>query len=168
MSLRLILTRHAKSSWASPGLGDHERPLNKRGRASADAIGDWLQARDYLPGEALISSAARTRETWARIADRLAAPPSPTILPGLYLADPEAMLALLRAASTHSVMLIAHNPGSAAMAARLAVRSPDHPQFHRYPTAATTILDFEADSWADVAWQSGRVIDFVVPRDLLE
>ncbi|HHL22253.1 MAG TPA: histidine phosphatase family protein [Aliiroseovarius sp.] len=168
MSLRLVLTRHAKSSWASPGLGDHERPLNKRGRASADAIGDWLQARDYLPGEALISSAARTRETWARIADRLAAPPAPTILPGLYLADPEAMLALLRAASAHSVMLIAHNPGSAAMAALLAIRPPEHQQFHRYPTAATTVFSFEADSWADVTWQSGRVIDFVVPRDLLE
>ena len=29
---RLILMRHAKSSWAEPGQRDLDRPLNKRGR----------------------------------------------------------------------------------------------------------------------------------------
>jgi len=29
---RLLLLRHAKSSWAEPGASDHTRPLNRRGQ----------------------------------------------------------------------------------------------------------------------------------------
>jgi len=39
MTRRLILMRHAKSSWDHPGLDDHARPLNGRGAASAEALG---------------------------------------------------------------------------------------------------------------------------------
>ena len=35
MITRLILMRHAKSSWKYHDLSDHERPLNKRGRKAA-------------------------------------------------------------------------------------------------------------------------------------
>ena len=63
MTLRLILMRHAKSSWNKP-VSDHERELNGRGRASARAMGNWLRENDFLPKEALISSSERTRETF--------------------------------------------------------------------------------------------------------
>ena len=36
----LVLVRRAKSSW--PGLADHERPLNKRGRRNALPVGSNL------------------------------------------------------------------------------------------------------------------------------
>ncbi len=55
--------RHAKSSWNKP-VSDHERALNGRGRASAQAMGNWLHENDFLPKEALISSSKRTRETF--------------------------------------------------------------------------------------------------------
>ncbi|MEC7253413.1 MAG: histidine phosphatase family protein, partial [Candidatus Thermoplasmatota archaeon] len=32
MRTRLIIMRHAKSSWSDASLDDHDRPLNKRGR----------------------------------------------------------------------------------------------------------------------------------------
>ena len=35
---RLILMRHAKSSWKYPELSDHERPLKKRGREASVKI----------------------------------------------------------------------------------------------------------------------------------
>lgn len=35
MGKRLILIRHAKSSWDHPGLRDFERPLNERGLRDA-------------------------------------------------------------------------------------------------------------------------------------
>lgn len=167
MSLRLILTRHAKSSWSQSRLGDHERPLNARGRRSADAIGDWLTAKGYQPEQALVSSAARTQETWGRIAARLPKAPTPDMLPGLYLAEPEEMLAILHQASAALVMLIAHNPGSAQLAQYLAKSAPAHTDFHRYPTAATTVFDFAADDWRTVNRHSGQVIDFVIPRELI-
>ena len=71
MTLRLILMRHAKSSWDSPGLDDHERPLNGRGCRSAKAIGAWLNDHGYLPDLVLSSDAERTRETWGIVAAEL-------------------------------------------------------------------------------------------------
>ena len=69
---RLLLLRHAKSSWHDPALTDFERPLNRRGRAAARAIGDYLVRNDLLPDLVLCSAAQRTRETLAFIQDRLA------------------------------------------------------------------------------------------------
>ena len=64
---KLILMRHAKSSWDNPALDDHARPWNGRGRVSADAMGDWLRNRKYTPDQALVSDSARTRETFLRL-----------------------------------------------------------------------------------------------------
>ena len=93
---RLILMRHAKSSWADPGQRDLDRPLNKRGRRAPALIGGWLKAQG-LP--------ARTRR-WSRprAAPRRPgpawspppAPRRPTYVPELYHAAPETMLAVLR------------------------------------------------------------------------
>ena len=41
--MRLILIRHAKSSWDDSFQDDHAHILNKRGRDAARAIGTWLQ-----------------------------------------------------------------------------------------------------------------------------
>ena len=41
----LLILRHAKSAWGNPGLPDHERPLNKRGKRDAPRMGQLL-ARD--------------------------------------------------------------------------------------------------------------------------
>ncbi len=40
---RLVLLRHAKSAYP-PGVADHERPLNDRGRRDAPEAGRWLDA----------------------------------------------------------------------------------------------------------------------------
>lgn len=167
MILRLILTRHAKSNWDDPLLDDFDRPLNGRGRASATAIGGWLGANGYVPDQALVSAAARTRETWARIGAELPDTPEPKFSHKLYLASPESLFGAAKKASGKVVMLIAHNPGSAYLAEGLAAHPPQDSRFFRYPTAATTIFDFDCDSWGDISWQSGKVVDFVVPRDLL-
>lgn len=167
MTLTLILTRHAKSSWGEAGLDDHERPLNKRGRASAKAIGRWLSSKGYAPNTVLCSDAERTRETWALIADKFVGAPKATYLRELYLSDPETMLAALRKADTPVAMIVAHNPGSAFMARRLAVEPHPHPKFHHYPTAATAVIEFDVDDWKDVDWGTGRVVDFIVPRELI-
>lgn len=167
MPLRLILVRHAKSSWDDPALDDHARPLNGRGRRSATAIGKWLAGEGYLPERALSSDSARTRETWARIAAELPDPPQPEWLRRLYHATPKIMLEVLRNAGTASpVLLLGHNPGMAAAAQAFATAAPDHPKFARYPTAATTVYDVELENWSAMAWGTGTVRDFVVPREL--
>ncbi|MCI2394417.1 histidine phosphatase family protein [Aliiroseovarius sediminis] len=167
MTLTLILTRHAKSSWSHAGLDDHDRPLNKRGRASAKAIGRWLAAHGYAPDTVLCSDAARTRETWALIADKFIGAPGAEYLEELYLADPATMLAALRRAEGKVVMMLGHNPGCAFTARRLSAEPHPHEKFHHYPTGATSVIAFDVDKWADVDWGTGRVVDFVVPRGLI-
>ena len=63
MSHRLLLLRHAKSSWDDAGLADHDRPLAKRGRRAAERVGAYLRTSDLLPDLVLCSSARRTQET---------------------------------------------------------------------------------------------------------
>ena len=167
MTLRLILIRHAKSSWSDPMMSDKDRPLNKRGRASAKAVGRWLATRSHEPGQVLCSSAERTRETWAKIADKLVAPPKAEYTDGLYLAEPDQMLAALQMAEADVVMMVAHNPGSAYMAQALVKTPPKHGRFQHYPTGATAIIDFPVADWSDVRWGMGEAVDFIVPRELI-
>ncbi|AXC49409.1 histidine phosphatase family protein [Paracoccus suum] len=159
---RLILTRHAKSDWDDPALSDEDRPLNRRGARAARALGDWLASRGYEPEEVLCSPSARTRETWDGVAAAaLGVLPQIRHEPALYLADPDTILNVLRTASAPTVMVIGHNPGIAAFAASLPARPPMDPDFRRYPTAATLVVDFEAEDWGQIQPGRGSVLDFV-------
>ncbi len=164
MSLTLILTRHAKSSWDDPMLEDHDRPLNKRGRKSALAISGWLQHNGWLPDEVLSSTSARTRETWDRMglkADKICFHRS------LYHAAPEDMLIELSGATEPTVLMLGHNPGIAGFANRILRDTPNHARFNDYPTCATTVIRFLITDWADIQWNSGEVLGFTLPRELM-
>lgn len=163
---RLILMRHAKSSWAVAGQPDHDRPLNPRGRRAAGLIGDWLRTRGYLPDLALVSDAARAQQSWTYLAEALGHPPM-TPLPQLYHASPDAMLDLLRAADpAQCVLMIGHQPGIGALAHTLLRDTPAGADPARYPTAATSVIDFAVHSWRDAGPRTGTLADFAVPRAL--
>ncbi|NJM81996.1 MAG: histidine phosphatase family protein [Tabrizicola sp.] len=163
---RLILTRHAKSSWDDPLTPDHDRPLNDRGKAAAADLGQWLASRGYVPDEVLCSDALRTRKTFSGIAPALPGTPVLELKPALYHAGPDVMLAVLRHAAGETVMMIGHNPGIAELAARLVAHPPKNPEFARYPTGATLVADFNVESWAAVDFGMGVVDDFIVPREI--
>ncbi|WRX27198.1 Histidine phosphatase superfamily [Theobroma cacao] len=63
VSRRLILLRHAKSSWQHTALRDHDRPLSKTGRADAALVSKKLQHMGWIPQLILSSDALRTRAT---------------------------------------------------------------------------------------------------------
>lgn len=166
MALTLILTRHAKSAWNNAAVDDFDRPLNQRGRVSAPVLADWLVAKGYLPDIVLVSGARRTVETWQRMAPAMPETATMESTPALYHADPKIILGVLKAQTTPTVALIAHNPGIAEFARRIVSATPDHPKFAQYPTAATTVIRFDQPKWADIDWGQGQVLDFIVPRDL--
>ncbi|MEO8242795.1 MAG: histidine phosphatase family protein [bacterium] len=164
---RLILTRHAKSSWDDPTTPDHDRPLNERGKAAAAELGVWLASRGYVPDEVLCSDALRTRKTWSGLAPALPGTPTLNLKPALYHAGPDVMLAVLRHATEDCVMIIGHNPGIAEFAGRLVARPPIHADFSRYPTGATLVCDFMTGSWAEAAFGQAATVDFIVPREVV-
>lgn len=165
MTKRLILIRHAKSSWDAP-FDDHARTLNDRGRTATAAIGNWLRSNSYLPDAIYTSDAARTLETTNIIVDALGTAPAVTSVPKMYHGAPETLLNVLQRAEGATVMLVAHNPGIAFFAEDIVAQAPIHSRFLDYPTCATLVCDFPINNWADAVPRSAQVIDFIVPKDL--
>ena len=164
----LILMRHAKSAWDNPAASDHERQLNKRGREAAPKIGKWLVEQGFAPDQIMLSDAARTIETWERMASYFPEAPSPTYHRDLYLADPSVMAARLSEATGDTVLMLGHNPGIAELAEALAATPPNHTRFHDYPSAATTVFRFDIQTWKDLprSVHQGQVLAFAIPREL--
>ncbi len=165
--MQLILTRHAKSSWDESGLSDHDRPLAKRGRQSADAIGRWLLTKGYIPQIIQCSTAKRTQETWLRIEKFIAQSCHVSYQPGLYHGHPESILQCLIGAAGSPVMVIGHNPGIGSFAESIVQEVPSHPAFFQYPTAATLVCEFPVNRWSEITLGTAEVLDFVVPRELV-
>ena len=163
MSLRLILMRHAKSSWNKP-VSDHERVLNVRGQASAQAMGNWLRENDFLPEEALISTSERTRETFKGLKVKTT---RVRFLEDLYHPSSKKLLFTLKSAQEKTVLIISHNPACANFAKALAKISPAHKRFHDYPTCATWVANIDKDHWSEVEFGLARSIAFAVPREVL-
>lgn len=166
---RLFLLRHAKSGWDHPGQDDFDRSLTRRGRISAPLMGRHMQNLGYAPSVALCSPARRAQETWNLVRAALTGDTAEEMRPELYLPDPRTMLGTIqKIGNTHpSAIVISHNPGTLALALGLSgndVQSAN--PFGEYPTAALTVFDFEAESWADVHPGEGRLIGFTRPKEL--
>ena len=111
-----------------------------------------------------MSSSVRTCETWAGISRTpLEVIPKLRVLPELYQAGPDRMLAVLGTAHADTVMLLGHNPGIAELAAMLCSQVPQTPAFRKFPTAATLVMDFQVEDWAQVRPGMGSVLDFFTP-----
>ena len=66
-------------------------------------------------------------------------------------------------------MVVAHNPGIAALAERLATDGPDLERLRaKYPTAGLAVLTLDVDAWSDVATGAGHLDAFVTPADLAD
>src|SRR5262245_20468288 len=118
---RLLLLRHAKAERLQSGGRDHDRILAKRGRDDSAAIGAYLVRHKLVPDHALVSTSARTRETWGLVAKSFAKPPPVEFEGSIYEAAPEAILKAIRAteASVKTLLVVGHNPGMQQLAALL-------------------------------------------------
>jgi len=171
---RLLLLRHAKSDRSVPGMRDHDRPLNPRGRESAPRIGAYMATHGLVPDLVLCSTATRARETWDLVAGALDASPKVRFDARIYENDPGILLELVRTLpggkQGKTVLLVGHNP-SFQVFAELVVASGHGDARQRlrekFPTAGLAVIDFATDAWDRVHPQSGRLDRMITPR-LLE
>lgn len=165
---RLLLLRHAKSSWADPGTRDHDRPLNDRGRRAAPLVGAYLEQEGLVPDRVLCSSARRTCETVARLG--LPDAVDVVVEHALYQASPDTVLDLVRETddAVTTLMVVGHNPTMHALALGLAGDGEPRARARlreQYPTAALAVLEVAGD-WASVGPGQTTLARFVRPRDL--
>lgn len=109
---RLLLLRHAKAVWASPGETDFDRALKASGVADSRSIGEQIVEAGLVPDVVLCSTARRARETWLGVADVLGRlEDRVTYLNELYSSDASGYLEIARAApAAERIMLVGHNP----------------------------------------------------------
>jgi phosphohistidine phosphatase len=166
---RLLLLRHAKSDWPA-GVGDHDRPLGRRGRRDAPRMGEEMARRGLEPDLAIVSTAARTRETWSLLAPFLKGTEA-RFEKAVYGARAEALVDLVRQLDDafRTVMLVGHNPGLEMAATLLIGGGPARLRDRlgeKFPTAALAVVDFDERSWADVRQGTGRLALFLTPGDI--
>ena len=113
MHRRLILMRHAKSSWNSDAIDDHSRPLNKRGRRDAPVIAEHLSELGWAPEIVYSSDSQRTCETLELMQDAFSPRPTIEFVPSLYHGGIHEIreAAAEAPADVHVVMALGHNPG---------------------------------------------------------
>jgi phosphohistidine phosphatase len=168
---RLLLLRHAKAERS--GGRDQDRVLAERGRSDAVALGAYLARHGSIPDRALVSTATRTRQTWALLAAAFGGALPVTFDVRLYEALPLAILQAVTetAPEAATLLVVGHNPGMAELAGML-VASGDVETRERlgrgFPTSALATISFAAESWAGVHAQGGRLEHFITPESLAE
>ena len=157
----LYLFRHGKSDWGADYTTDHDRPLAKRGRKAAKAMGKWLRKTEQEPDYVLCSTAVRTRQTLKRAAKTWATSPEVAHTDVLYDAEPEEVVHLLRQLpiQAEDVMVIGHEPTGSAVLSLLIGEAAV-----RFPTAAIARVDFPILSWHQLDPGLGELIWFLPPR----
>jgi phosphohistidine phosphatase len=168
---KLLLLRHGKSSWDDTTLADFDRPLAPRGVKAAKRVGRELAGRDWLPEHALVSPAARARETWELVAAELPDAPSADFPRKLYDASPEELLAQIKRvpAKVGTLLLLGHNPALEELARQLAGGDSDHSAIaglrEKFPTAALARFKFDG-KWKELGPGAARLTHCLRPRDL--
>src|SRR6476659_2044205 len=120
--LRLMLLRHAKSSWTDPGREDRDRPLSARGIEAAPAMGAFMRKEKLVPDLVLCSPAKRARDTWKLVSETLNAAPRLLVEESIYdFGNGGRLLEALRRKcnGAKSVLLIGHNPSLERLTLRL-------------------------------------------------
>lgn len=143
---RLLILRHAKSSWADPSQDDWRRPLNDRGRRDAPRAGEWLRTRARIPDLTITSDAVRARDTAQAVMTALGGVHQVITHPSLYHATPRAIVEVLRevAGNPNSIMIVGHNPGLEQLIHEL---TGEH---HGMPTTALVVIDVAIDRWSEL------------------
>lgn len=169
---QLLLLRHAKSSWDNASLADFDRPLAPRGEKAAPRMGAEIAKRGWLPDLALVSPAARTRETW-KLASATWPKPQPKVAfpENLYGASANDLFGAAKTTPKNigTLLIIGHNPGLETFALQLSGPGSKGDALHlleeKFPSAALARFEFEC-GWDELRAGSARLTHCLRPKDL--
>lgn len=157
---KLILMRHAKSSWEF-NVSDHERPLKTRGYKDAELVSKYL-VNEIKPELIMSSDALRAKTTAGIFVSNLNIGSKEIVLNHLlYDFSGADLVNVIKncSDSVNELMIFGHN-----YAITNFVNSYGDLPIDNVPTSGATILEFEVDRWSDI--KKGKTIKTMFPRDL--
>lgn len=161
---KLLLARHAKSSWENPEWTDFNRPLNKRGLKDAPAIAEILKEKN-IQVDLIVSSPANRAISTARIfAENLNYEPKNIIEDlNIYEQGTRYIINLVKNLSNelNTVMLFGHNPDITSLNTYFSGE-----YFENVPTCGITAIDFDIHDWKEVETENGKLQFYEFPKKI--
>tara|TARA_R110002096_G_scaffold10562_9_gene40499 strand:- start:737 stop:1240 length:504 start_codon:yes stop_codon:yes gene_type:complete len=159
---KLVICRHAKSSWEDPRLNDRVRPLSKRGLNDAPMMANRMQTNHVFPEKILSSKALRAKMTAAFY---LATFEKMNVeyeeSEALYMASVQEHLIEIKKTSNKidSLFIFGHNPGMTELINYLGE------PLENLPTAAYMGFKFEVNSWENINATNARFWMYDFPKN---
>lgn len=158
----LVMLRHAKSDWTSPGQKDFDRTLNARGHRVAPRMGHKMNELEVHVDVILSSPAERAKLTAEYVAEQLNYDTSEIeYVEEIYEASIRSLLELVNNVDEEydTVMMVGHNPSFTYLAEYLT-----GDEIGNMPTCGAVSINFEVTSWKEVSQNSGALNWFIFPK----
>ena len=158
MLRKIILLRHAKSSWEDRSLRDFDRPLSKRGMNDTKLMKVHMASLLKEVDEIFSSPSIRTSQTIKQLAPEFS---NVKYLESLYLGHVSVILSLLESIQTQikTVMIVGHNPCIQETMETLS-KNP----VEKFPTCAAAVFSLK-NGWSKTAKPIANLEKFIKPRD---
>lgn len=159
---KLILIRHAKSSWEHGSIPDMYRPLNERGYRDAPAMGKLLTEKKYYPDRLVSSPAIRAYSTALIIARELEFPIGRIELSSkLYETTESEYFEVIAEAeeSCKAQFLFGHNFTISNVLSRLVGEHVDE-----LPTCGIAVVELMIRRWEELQPGSGKLEAYFEPK----
>jgi phosphohistidine phosphatase len=161
MMKKVLLCRHAKSSWEQTHLSDWQRPLNARGKRDLALMAEKWSSQETLPKVVYYSSAQRTKETTLGLVEHWKSEVVCHPLDLLYMASAETLREFIQELSDAQpfVMIVGHNPGLT-----------DFYNCHTFlkidnaPTASFGLISSPKDTWREASKTKWNIERFLSPK----
>ncbi len=163
----VYIIRHAKSSWATPGQVDFDRPLNERGKENATMMAERLKDK-HIKIDAFVSSPAKrakkTCKAFCKVYNKNEA--EIIIKEELYHAPMHTYYKVISSAdnSFNQLAVFGHNPGISdfvnTLVANVAVGD--------MPTCAVFAVTAETDDWMNFEITPKNFLFFDFPKNEIQ
>jgi phosphohistidine phosphatase len=160
---KLLLLRHAKSSWKDSGR-DFDRPLNKRGSKDAELIGKFIRTEKIHPDLIISSAAERARQTAELVVKTSGLKVELRFDERIYEASVPRLLEVIAQIedTADTAMLIGHNPGFAELLQSLTGEARD------VSTATLACIELNVEKWSRGRAAAGNLKWLTSPKELKE
>ncbi len=159
----LVIVRHAKSSWSSPGLTDFERPLNDRGKEDAPKMAQKLLDKK-IKIDFFISSPAKRAQKTAKLFMEVydEQKKNLALVPSLYEASQKDFYNTIENVDSNfeSIAVFSHNPGITDF-----VNSLTEYKIDNVPTCGVFVVAIKIKDWKDFKDSTKELLFFDFPKN---